>query len=211
MGTYIPTDAEMTKITDFGRYYLLYTCPNCGETGLSEQRLVRIEKPDSLRVEHMPGTELNRSAPDRAPTETERDRASRGMAQKIAEGDFSALEGKVLCPRCGMVQPWSGLGKPWYRTLLAMATAFFIVAGLIGSRYLVFTWKAPALALVPAAVLVLLSLGYILRRRSRLHALRRSAEHRPAYYSPSDLRELADGPYKALVKPYLTKDRSAER
>ncbi len=206
MGAYIPTDAETTKITDFGRYYLLYTCPGCGETGLSEQRLVKVEKPDSLRVEHMPGTELNRSSPDRAPTETERDRAFRGMAQKIAEGDFSALEGKVLCPRCGKVQPWSGLGKPWYRTLLAMLTAAAVVAGLIGSRYLVFTWKAPVLALIPAAVLVLLSLGYILRRRSRLHALRTGGGEKPVYSTPAGLRDYADGPYKELVKPYLKKE-----
>ena len=207
MGAYIPTDAEMTRITDLGRYYLLYTCPNCGETGLSEQRLVRVEKPDSMRLEHMPGSELNRAAPDKAPTETERDRAVRGMAKRIEAGDFSALEGKVVCPRCGVVQPWSGLGKPWYRTILAVFTAAAVVAGLIGSRYLVFPWKAaPVLALIPAAVMILLSLGYVLRRRSRLAALRRSTENRPTFYSSAALRELAEGPYKALVKPYLTKE-----
>ena len=207
MGAYIPTNAETTKITDLGRYYLLYTCPNCGETGLSEQRLVRVEKPDSMRMEHMSGTELNRAVPDKAPTDTERDREARGMAKRIAEGDFSALEAKVVCPRCGKAQPWSGVGKPWYRTILALLTAVAVVAGLIVSRYLVFTWKAaPALALIPAAAMVLLSLGYMLRRRSRLAALRRSTENRPTYYNPSALRELAEGPYKALVKPYLTKD-----
>ena len=207
MGTYIPTDAETTKITDFGRYYLLFTCPNCGETGLSEQRLVKVEKPDSLRVEHMPGTELNRSSPDRAPTETERDRAARGMAQKIAEGDFSALEGKVLCPRCGKVQPWSGLGKPWYRTVLALLTAAFIVAGLICSRYLAVSRKgSPLLALLPAAVMVILSVGYVLRRRGRLHALRTGGGEKPVYSTPAGLRDYADGPYKELVKPYLKKE-----
>ena len=207
MGAYIPTNAETTRITDFGRYYLLYTCPNCGETGLCEQRLVRVEKPDSMRMEHMSGTELNRAVPDKAPTDTERDRAAQGMAKRIAEGDFSALEGKVACPRCGAVQPWSGLGKPWYRTIPAMLTAAAVVAGLIGSRYLVFSWKAaPVLALIPAAVMILLSLGYVLRRRSRLAALRQSTVNRPTYYSPSALRELAEGPYKALVKPYLKKE-----
>ena len=207
MGTYIPTDAETTKITDLGRYYLLYACPNCGETGLSEQRLVRVEKPDPLRLEHMPGSELNRAAPDKTPTETERDRAVQGMAKRIEAGDFSSLEAKVLCPRCGAVQPWSGLGKPWYRTILAMLTAAAVVAGLIVSRYLVFTWKAaPALAMIPAAVMLLLSVGYVLRRRSRLTALRQSRDNRPTFYSSAALRELADGPYKALVKPYLTKE-----
>ncbi len=207
MGAYIPTNAETTKITDLGRYYLLYTCPDCGETGLSEQRLVRIEKPDSLRLEHMPGSELNRAAPDKAPTETERDRAVQGMAKRTEAGDFSAIERKVLCPRCGKAQPWSGLGKPWYRTLLAVFTAAAVVAGVIGSRYLVFTRKStPVLALIPAAVMILLSLGYILRRRKRLAALRQSTENRPTFYSSAALRELAEGPYKALVKPYLTKE-----
>lgn len=207
MGTVLPTGAETTKITDFGRYYLLYTCPNCGETGLSEQRLARVEKPDVLRVEHMSGSELNRASPDKTPTDTERDRASRDMAKRIEAGDFSALEAKVLCPRCGKSQPWSGVGKPWYRTLLAAFTAAAVLAGLIGSRYLVFTWKAtPALALIPAAVMILLSLGYVLRRRRRLAALRQSTENRPTFYTRAALRELAEGPYKALAKPYLTKE-----
>ena len=207
MGTVLPTGAETTKITDFGRYYLLYTCPNCGETGLSEQRLARVEKPDVLRVEHMSGSELNRASPDKTPTDTERDRASRDMAKRIEAGDFSALEAKVLCPRCGLPQPWSGLGKPWYRTLLAAFTAAAVLAGLIGSRYLVFTWKAtPALALIPAAVMILLSLGYVLRRRRRLAALRQSTENRPTFYTRAALRELAEGPYKVLAKPYLTKE-----
>lgn len=207
MGTVLPTGAETTKITDFGRYYLLYTCPNCGETGLSEQRLARVEKPDVLRVEHMSGSELNRAVPDKTPTDTERDRASQDMAKRVEAGDFSALEAKVLCPRCGKSQPWSGVGKPWYRTLLAGFTAAAVLAGLIGSRYLVFTWKTtPALALIPAAVMVLLSLWYVIRRRHRLAALRQSTENRPTFYTRTALRELAEGPYKALAKPYLTKE-----
>ena len=112
MAPVIPTNAETARITDLGRYYLLYTCPGCGETGLSEQRLVQVEKPDFLRLERMPGSELNQAMPDNAPTETERDRASRTMEKRIGEGDFSALEGKVVCPRCGKSSPGPAWGSP---------------------------------------------------------------------------------------------------
>ena len=207
MAPVIPTNAETARITDLGWYYLLYTCPGCGETGLSEQRLVQVERPDSLRLERMPGSELNQAMPDNTPTETERDRASRTMEKRIGEGDFSVLEGKVVCPRCGKVQPWSGLGKPWYRTILALLTAVFIVAGLIGSRYLGFSRKgSPLLALLPAAVMVLLSVGYVLRRRSRLSSLRRGGGEKPVYCTAAGLRDYADGPYKELVRPYLKKE-----
>ena len=207
MAPVIPTNAETARITDLGRYYLLYTCPGCGTPGLSEQRLVQVEKPDSLRLERMPGSELNQALPDKPPTETERDRASRTMGKRIGEGDFSALEGKVVCPRCGKVQPWSGLGKPWYRTVLALLTAAFIVAGLIGSHYLAFSRKGrPLLALLPAAVMVLLSAGYVLRRRSRLSALHTGGGEKPVYCTAAGLRDYADGPYKELVKPYLKKE-----
>ena len=112
MAPVIPTNAETARITDLGRYYLLYTCPGCGETGLSEQRLVQVEKPDFLRLERMPGSELNQALPDNTPTETERDRASRTMEKRIGEGDFSALEGKVVCPRCGKSSPGPAWGSP---------------------------------------------------------------------------------------------------
>ena len=129
------------------------------------------------------------------------------MGKRIGEGDFSALEGKVVCPRCGKVQPWSGLGKPWYRTALALLTAAFIVAGLIGSRYLAFSRKgSPLLALLPAAVMVLVSVGYILRRRSRLSSLRTGGGEKPVYCTAAGLRDYADGPYKELVKPYLRRE-----
>ncbi len=207
MAPVIPTNAETARITDLGRYYLLYTCPGCGTPGLSEQRLVQVEKPDSLRLERMPGSELNQAMPDNTPTETERDQASRTMGKRIGEGDFSALEGKVVCPRCGKVQPWSGLGKPWYRTILALLTAAFIVAGLIGSRYLAFSRKgSPLLALLPAAVMVLLSAWYVLRRRSRLSSLRRGGGEKPVYCTAAGLWDYADGPYKELVKPYLRRE-----
>ena len=208
MAAYIPTDAETTRVTDLGRYYLLYTCPYCGTAGLSEQKLMQVEKPDSLRLEHMPGTELNRAAPDKTPTDTDRDRALQGMAKRIAAGDFSAIEKKVVCPRCGKAQPWSGLGKPWYRTILAMLTAAFIVAGVIGSRYLVFSWMgSPALAMIPAAVMILVSAWYVFYRLGRLHALRTGGGEKPVCCTQAQLRDYAEGPYKELVKPYLKKEK----
>ena len=83
MAPVIPTNAETARITDLGRYYLLYTCPGCGTPGLSEQRLVQVERPDSLRLERMPGSELNQAMPDKPPTETERDRASRTISSTV--------------------------------------------------------------------------------------------------------------------------------
>ena len=208
MAPVIPMNAKTTRFTDLGRYYLLYTCPNCGETGLSEQSLRKEEERHFLRLEHMSNPELDKAAPPARPaSDTERDRVSDAMAKQLAEGDFSTLEAKVVCPRCGTVQPWSGLGKPWFRTLLALFTAAVIVASLIWLRYIASARTGnPLLPLIPMAVMILLSLGYVLRRRSRLAALRQSAEHRPTFYSRAALRTLAEGPYKALVKPYLTKE-----
>ena len=207
MAAYIPTDAETTRVTDLGRYYLLYTCPYCGTAGLSEQQLRKEEERHFLRLEHMSNPELDKASPKAEATDTERSRAADDMAKRLSEGDFSPIAAKVLCPRCGKAQPWSGLGKPWYRTILALLTAAFIVAGLIGSRYLGFSRKgSPLLALLPAAVTVLLSVGYVLRRRSRLSSLRRSGGEKPVYCTAAGLRDYADGPYKELVRPYLKKE-----
>ena len=207
MAPVIPMNAKTTRFTDLGRYYLLYTCPHCGTPGLSEQQLRKEEERHFLKLEHMSNPELDKASPKAEATDRERTQAADDMTKRLSKRDFSPIAAKVLCPRCGKTQPWSGLGKPWYRTLLAVFTAAAVVAGVIGSRYLVFTRKStPVLALIPAAVMILLSLGYILRRRKRLAALRQSTENRPTFYSSAALRELAEGPYKALVKPYLTKE-----
>ncbi len=208
MAPVIPMNAKTTRFTDLGRYYLLYTCPNCGETGLSEQSLRKEEERHFLRLEHMSNPELDKAAPPTgSASDTERDRAAEAMAKRLEAGDFSALEAKVICPRCGAAQPWSGVGKPWFRTLLALFTAAVIVAGLIWLRYIASARTGnPLLPLIPMAAMLLLSLGYFLLRRRRLESLRQSTANRPTFYSRASLRELSEGPYKALVKPYLAKE-----
>ena len=211
MAPVIPMNAKTTRFTDLGRYYLLYTCPFCGTPGLSEQQLRKEEERHFLRLEHMSNPELDKASPKAEATDTERSRAADDMAKRLSEGDFSPIAAKVLCSRCGKIQPWSGLGKPWHRTILAFLTAVVTVATLICLRGVAWSvkWsgKLPLLFL-PLGLLVLASVWYIFYRRGRLFALRsRGGDDRPVYCTAAALRDHADGPWKDLVKPYLKKEK----
>lgn len=205
-----PNGAAPEKRFDLGRYWLLYTCPGCGETGLAEERMVRTVRRTGMRAQ-AELEQVRAAGLDRSPTEAQRERALRDMAQRLERGDWSPLERKVICPRCGAAQPWSGMGKPWPRTLLALISAIVLLGTLIYLRlnavYIANGRGSLGAALIPLGAAVLLSLGYILRRRYRLEKQRRETEHRPAFYPPAKLRELLDSPYAHLAKPFLREDR----
>ena len=210
MAPVIPMNAKTTRFTDLGRYYLLYTCPYCGTPGLSEQQLRKEEERHFLRLEHMSNPELDKANPKAEATDRERTQAADDMAKRLSEGDFSPIAAKVSCPRCGKVQPWSGLGKPWFRTMLAFITAVVTVATLICLRAVAWSvkWsgKLPLLFL-PLGLLVLVSAWYISYRQSRLHSLRTGGGEKPVYCTQAALRDYADGPWKDLVKPYLKQEK----
>lgn len=143
----------------------------------------------------------------RGKEEAERDRAFQALGAAFRAGDWSPVEGRVKCPGCGKTQPWSDMGKPWRNTLLAILTAVAFVYGLVALRVLMgdpTLHRDPAEAFIPLGVMVLLSLGYILRRRLRMAAARHLGDP-PEYYGPDRLQELKESPKGKLLKPYLGK------
>ena len=218
MGMFSYSASASGKPAELGKYYLLYRCPGCGSEGLSEQTLERASRWSLSETaerknmrEYLGSTQQSSSGESSRRTggAGERDAALRDLKRRLEEGDWSPVVKKVCCERCKAVQPWSGMGKPWQHTLLAILTAAAALITIIELRIRLGdpTGRSgdPLLALVPFGVMVLLSLGYILGRRKRLADQRRSTENRPEFYRPEDLRELAEGPYANLVKPYLKK------
>ena len=210
MAAVIPMNAKTARVTELGRYYLLYTCPSCGAAGLSEQKLRRVEERHFLKLEHMSNPELDRATSKAPPTATERSRAAELMGKRLGEGDYADITEKVRCPRCGKSQPWSGNGKPWPRTALALVTAVLAVATLFYLRATAWSFqpgdKRLIWSLLPIGALLLVDLAYILRRRSRLLALRRGGGESPRYCTAAELRNMEEGPFRDLVKPYLKKE-----
>lgn len=212
-----PTSAS-GKPAELGKYYLLYRCPGCGSEGLSELTLERASRWSLWETaerrnmrEYLGSTQQTNSGESsrRGSGAGEREAALRDLKRRLEEGDWSPVVKKVVCERCRAVQPWSGMGKPWQHTLLAILTAAAALITIIELRIRLGdpTGRSgdPILALVPCGVMVLLSLGYVLGRRKRLADQRRSRENRPEFYLPEELRELAEGPYGDMVKPYLKK------
>ncbi len=221
MGIPIPTGVRTKRGVELGRYYLLYTCPGCAAPGLSEQVLERTEGRSFSGLREQARPELDQALEQgKRPTEAEREQAEETLRARFRAGDCAVLERKVRCPRCGRVQPWSGMGRPWRRTLLAPLTALASVFSLLrlcfvlpgsglgdGTGSPVLTplgARLPLYAyfLLPLFVMALLDLGYVLLRRRRLRAAAAYGE-KPAFYTRRELRDLARGPYGALVKPYL--------
>lgn len=217
MGIPIPAGVRTKKHVELGRYYLLYTCSGCGAAGLSEQRLERAEARSFSGLREQAAPELDEAAErGREPAAEEADRGLRTLQAQLAAGDCSALEKKLRCPRCGAVQPWSGMGRPWRRTFLAPLTVLAAVLSLVrlcfaspgaargdGTAGSLPPWGSLILyILLPLGVMLLLDLGYVLRRKRRLARCRQSAD-RPAFYTREGLEALAEGPYSGLVKPYL--------
>jgi predicted RNA-binding Zn-ribbon protein involved in translation (DUF1610 family) len=196
------------KSRELGKFYLLYRCPGCGETGLSEHTLRRRKEGHGFfdyldtRVT-VSGTGLPTA--DNSGT-GEREQALAGARKKLEAGDFSLVEEKVPCPRCGAVQPWSGMGQPWLTSPLALITAVvaFITLWamrLIGGQPEIRHLMLPAL--IPLGITVLLSIGRTVRRRRRLAAAKRDTAGRPGFFAPEDLRTLSPGPQAELAKRYL--------
>ncbi len=196
MATVIPQNASTTKTTRLGRVYLLYTCPECGEMGLSEHALRRAE---------------TRSLASSAAADPARAETAEDLIRRLKEGDFSGITEKVLCARCSKRLPWSGMGKPWPRTWLAIVTGALAAANLIWLRAnaLAFrTGDGRVLAgLLPLGAMVLVSLGYVLLRRSRLAALRDRPRDWPEVRTAKELERLTEGPWRALAAPVLEKAR----
>ncbi len=90
MAPVIPENASTTKTTELGRVYLLYTCPECGEMGLSEHALRRVE---------------TRSFAASASEDPARAGTAEAMIRRLKEGDFSGVTEKVLCARCAKRLP----------------------------------------------------------------------------------------------------------
>lgn len=212
------SDSTSGKAAELGTYYLLYRCPGCGSEGLSEQTLEKARRWSLSETterknmrEYLGATQqtVPRESPRRGSGAAERDAAFRALKQQLEAGDWSPVVKKVCCERCKAVQPWSGMGKPWQQTLLAILTGAALLITIIELRIRLGdpTGRSgdPIMALIPTGVMILLSLGYILGRRKRLAEQRRSTENRPELYRPEDLRGLAEGPYANLVKPYLKK------
>ncbi len=215
MGVFYPTEIKTTKHVALGQYYLLFTCPSCGAGGLSEHKLERREERSFTGLKELADPALEQSArQEEKATRAERDRAALTMGERVAAGDLSAVEKRVRCSRCGAVQPWSGMGRPWLRSLLAPLTALAGIAAFARLRmyaaHSAGNGGSPALACIPLGRRLLLSVGYVLRRKSRLAAVKRNPKTLPAYYRREDLRELAEGPYAQLVRPYLREGKTEE-
>ena len=221
MGIPIPTGVRTKRHVELGRYYLLYTCPGCASPGLSEQVLERAEERSFSGLRELARPELDRALEQgKQPTEAERELAEETLRARFRAGDHSLLERKVRCPRCGRVQPWSGMGRPWRKTFLAPLTALAAVFSLLrlcfvlpgsglgdGTGSPVLTPLGARLPLygyflLPLFVMALLDLGYVLLRRHRLRAPMQRGE-KPSFYTRRELLTLARGPYASLVKPYL--------
>ena len=199
------------KTKELGRFYLMYRCPGCGETGLSEHTLRRkkdghgyfdyLDKRVSISGSGVPTAA--------AAGTSERERVLSAAKKKIDAGDFSLVEQKVTCPRCGRVQPWSNMGQPWLMSPMALATAVVAFLTLIAMRFLAGDPKTRHLllpALIPMGVMVILNIVREIRRHGRLAAIRRDRTDWPSFFAPEDLRALSSGPHAQLAKRYLRGD-----
>ena len=199
---------DSVKAKELGRFYLLYSCPDCGETGLSEHTLRRrkdghgffdfLDTRVTISGSGMPAAGAAGTA--------EREQVLSAAKKRLDAGDFSLVEQKVVCPRCGRVQPWSGMGQPWLMSPIALATAVVAFLTLVAVRLLAGDpqtepWLLPAL--IPIAVMVLLNIGRAVRRLRRLAAAKQDKTVWPAFFAPEDLRELSSGPHAQLAKRYL--------
>ena len=199
---------EPAKTKELGRFYLLYRCPGCGETGMSEHTLRR-RKDGHGFFDHL-DTRVSISGSG-VPTAAgaggaEREQVLASAKKRIDGGDFSLVEQKVTCPRCSMVQPWSGMGQPWLLSPIALATAVVAFLTLLALRLLAGDpqtepWLLPSM--IPLGIMVLLNIGRAVRRRRRLTAARQDKTNWPAFFAPEDLRTLSSGPHAHLAKRYL--------
>ena len=202
---------DSAKAKELGRFYLLYRCPNCGETGLSEHTLRRRKEGHGFfdyldtRVT-ISGSGMPAAGPAGA---AEREQVLASAKKRLDAGDFSLVEQKVVCTRCGAVQPWSGMGQPWLVSPIALATAVVAFLTLVALRLLAGdpnTEPYVLPALIPMAVMVLLNIGRVIRRYRRLAAMRQDKTYWPTFFAPDDLRALSSGPHANLVKRYLRRD-----
>ena len=202
---------DSLKAKEMGRFYLLYRCPGCGETGLSEHTLRRrkeghgffdyLDTRVSISGSGMPAAGAAGAA--------EREQVLAEAKKRIDGGDFSLVEQKVLCPRCGAAQPWSGMGQPWLMSPLALATAVVAFFTLLAARLLAGDPNTVHLlipALIPLGIMVLLNIVRAIRRRRRLAAMRQNRRDWPAFFAPDDLRALSSGPHAQLAKRYLRRE-----
>ncbi len=205
------TGNDSAKAKELGRFYLLYRCSGCGETGLSEHTLRRRKEGHGFfdyldtRVT-ISGSGMPAAGPAGA---AEREQVLAAAKKRIDAGNFSLVEQKVICTRCGRVQPWSGMGQPWLRSPLALATAVVAFLTLFAVRLLAGDPQTePYLlpALIPIGIMVLLNAGRAIRRHTRLAAMRKDRTDWPAFFAPEDLRALSSGPHANLAKRYLRKD-----
>ena len=202
---------DTAKAKELGRFYLLYRCPGCGETGLSEHTLRRrkdghgffdfLDTRVTISGSGMPAAAAAGSA--------EREQALAAARKRIEAGDYALVEQKAVCPRCGAVQPWSGMGQPWLMSSLALVTAAVAFLTLWAERLLAGDPRTEHLvlpALIPMGVMVLLNIGRAVRRRRRLAAMRADKTNWPTFFAPDDLRALSSGPHAHLAKRYLHRD-----
>ena len=196
---------------ELGRFYLLYRCPGCGETGLSEHTLRRRKEGHGFfdyldtRVS-ISGSEVPTAG---AAESAEREHVLAATRQRLEAGDFSLVEEKAVCPRCREVQPWSGMGKPWLMSTLALVTAVVAFFTLMAMRLLAGDPQTRHLllpALIPIGVMVLLNIGRAVRRYRRLAAIRQDRTNWPTFFAPDDLRTLSSGPHAHLAKRYLRRE-----
>ena len=202
-------DSASTK--ELGKFYLMYRCPGCGETGMSEHTLRRRKEGHGFfdfldtRVT-ISGSGMPTAG---AAGTAEREQILANAKKRLEAGDFSLVEQKVVCTRCGEVQPWSGMGQPWLLSPMALATAAVAFLTLMAMRLLAGDPNTePYLlpALIPMGVMVLLNIGRAVRRYRRLTAARKNSADRPAFFAPDDLRALSSGPHAQLAKRYLRRD-----
>ena len=202
---------DSAKTKELGKFYLMYRCPSCGETGMSEHTLRRrkeghgffdfLDTRVTISGSGMPTAD--------AAGATEREQVLASAKKRLDAGDFSLVEQKVVCTRCGAVQPWSGMGQPWLVSPMALATAVVAFLTLMAMRLLAGDPKTePYLlpALIPMGVMVLLNIGRAVRRHRRLAAMRKDRTDWPTFFAPDDLRALSSGPHAPLAKRYLRRE-----
>jgi hypothetical protein len=196
------------KTKELGRFYLLYRCSGCGETGMSEHTLRR-RKDGHGFFDHL-DTRVTISGSGLPTADgaggAERERVLAAAKKRLDAGDFSLVERKVVCPRCSMVQPWSGMGQPWLMSPMALATAAVAFLTLVALRLLsgdpqTEPWMLPSL--IPLGIMVVLNVMRAVRRRRRLTAARQDKTNWPTFFAPEDLRALSSGPHAHLAKRYL--------
>ncbi len=202
---------DSVQAKELGRFYLLYRCPGCGETDMSEHTLRRKKEGHGFfdyldtRVT-IAGSGMPTAG---AAGAAEREHVLAAAKKRLDAGDFSLVEQKAVCPRCGTVQPWSGMGQPWLMSPLALATAVVAFFTLIALRLLAGDPNTVHLvlpALIPIGIMVLLNIGRAIRRRRRLNSMKKNRDGWPTFFAPEDLRALASGPNANLAKRYLRRE-----